>query len=291
MRILLIVNPLSGRRAARETLPILIQFFKKNKVDVTAHITSRPGDASRTAKAAIRSKKYDVITSCGGDGNVNEVINGMARSKIPLGIIPLGTENVLAREFSIPFNALSAAKVIIGRNRERIDLGKANGRYFSLMAGVGYDAHVASRLKPLLKRLLGRTAYHVTAVGEIFNYKTHELDITIDGERIKGTYTVAGNTKLYGGELRIRRHADIKDGLLDVCVFTGKDMFGFLRFIAGTFGKRHLLMKDVKCLKAKKIIVRSDHDVRGHVDCELIGNTPIKIQVCPAALTLMIPAK
>ena len=291
MRVLLIVNPKSGANAAKTVVPKLEEFFLGHNVETEIYYTKHSGDATRRARYAVSSKKaYDAIVACGGDGTVNEVVNGIADSHQALGIIPLGTENVLATEFDIPFAPLKAAKIILAGKTDRIDVGNANGRHFMLMAGVGYDAHVASRLKPMLKKLLGTTAYHITALKELFNYKNHELEIIIDKKAmVKGSYVVAGNTKLYGAELRLTPHADMKDGLLDVCIFKGKDAVGFVHFIIRTFAKKHLTMKEVEYFKAKEVIVKSDKPVLGHVDCELIGNTPITITICPRMLTLIIP--
>jgi len=293
MKVFMIANPKSGKGAAHMVVPKVREFFSKNHVDIDVYITKKVGDAIGAAKKAARSGKYDVIIASGGDGTLNEVINGIMLSgrnkEQKFGIIPLGTENVLAQEKSIPFNAIKAAKLIILRKTTKIDIGKAGKRYFFLMAGVGFDAHVATKVKPLLKRIVGSVAYPLAAWGELFRYKHSDITIKIDGKKTsKGSFVVIGNTKLYGGKLRMTPHADMHDGLLDVCLFKGKDIFSFLRYAAGTLTAQHIRFSDIEYYKAKTISVSAKPRALCHVDCEILGNTPIKVKVCPNAINLIV---
>lgn len=292
MKILIIANPLSGKAAAKKVMPKVKDFFDKNHAETDIYFTKGQNDATRAAKNAMRTGRYDIIVASGGDGTVNEVVNGIVgqKKKVKFGIIPLGTENVLAQETGIPFDPIKASIVIIGMKSRKMDVGRANGRYFVLMAGIGFDAHVATKVKPLLKKLIGSAAYQLAAWNELFNYRHSELDIMIDGhKRIKGSYAVIGNTKLYGAKLKITHLADIYDGLLDVCIFKGKDVFSFIRFALGAMTRQHLGLGDIEYHKAKNVLIKSRPKALCHVDCEVVGTTPINIKVVPKAIDIIVP--
>ncbi|PIN86308.1 hypothetical protein COV19_05880 [Candidatus Woesearchaeota archaeon CG10_big_fil_rev_8_21_14_0_10_44_13] len=295
MKILIIANPKSGKGAAKKVMPRLKNFFEKNYAELDVYLTKKQNDATAKAKGAARSGRYDIIAACGGDGTVNEVLNGMVMAgkkgkKVRFGVIPLGTENVLAQETGIPFDTLSAARVILEGKTINIDLGNANGRYFVLMAGIGFDAHVASKLKPFVKKIIGRAVYPITAWNELLKYKHSELDITIDRKiKTKGTYIVVGNIKNYGAGLKITPKASISDGFVDACIFKGKDVFSFLEFIGGTFTKKHMDLSTIEYHKAKEVVVRSKDKVLCHVDCEVIGTTPVRIKACPGIVKMIVP--
>ncbi|MFC1732472.1 diacylglycerol/lipid kinase family protein [candidate division KSB1 bacterium] len=298
MKTLLIINPKSGKGAAKKIVPKLEKFFEKNYIDLDVYFTKKEMDGSRKAKAVCKSKKYDVIIASGGDGTMNEVLNGIAGSgmkKKPLfGMIPLGTENVLAQEMKIPFNHLKAAKVIVEgiltEKTKKIDLGNANGRFFVLMTGIGFDAHVASKLEPFLKKILGRAVYPLTAWNELFKYKHSDMDIVVDKKiKTRGSYVVVGNTKFYGAGMKITPNADISDGFLDVCIFKGNDVFKFIKFVAGVFAEKHIDTADIEYHKAKEVSIKSKDKVLCHVDCEVMGTTPVKVKVYPGIVEMIVP--
>ncbi|MBD3313381.1 YegS/Rv2252/BmrU family lipid kinase [Candidatus Woesearchaeota archaeon] len=293
MKMLLIANPKSGKGAAQRVLPKVRDFFEKNYVELEIYLTKKQGDAINKAKRAALSGKYEVIIASGGDGTLNEVINGIMLSgknkKQKLGIIPLGTENVLARETKMPFNPIKAAQVIMEGNMIRMDVGKANKRYFFLMTGIGFDAHVATRVQPLLKRFMGSTAYTITAWNELFKYQHSDIDVVIDGKKkASGSFVVIGNTKLYGGGLKMTPKASLQDGFLDVCIFKGKDVISFLRYGIGGLTEKHIKYSDIEYHKAKKVTVRSKPRALWHVDCEIGGKTPVEVRVIPKALNLIV---
>lgn len=296
MRILIIANPKSGNGAAHKVLPRLKDFFERNYAELDVYITKKQGDAIDIAKKAAKSGKYDVIVASGGDGTVNEVVNGImlsGRSKKQMfGIIPLGTENVLAQETHIPFDSFKAAQLIINRKTMKMDIGLAGKRYFVLMAGIGFDAHVSTKVQPLLKKLIGSAAYPIAAWNELFKYRHSDITVMMDdGKKVKGSFVVIGNTKLYGAKLKITPHADIHDGLLDVCVFKGKDLLSFMRYALGTITKQHLRFSDIEYHHAKNISISSKPKVLCHVDCELIGYTPLKVKIVPKAINLISKAE
>jgi len=282
---LFIVNPKCRGLKKLQSFDRLKDIFLDKKIDLEIYETFSSGDA--TKKADTEKNNYDLIIAGGGDGTINEVINGIANSKTQFGIIPLGTENVLAQELKISLDPKKALLNILNGSSHKVDLGKANGRYFILMAGIGFDAYVASEVEPVLKELLGSAAYHLTAIQKVFEYSHTKLNIEADGKKYEGYFVVVGNVKLYGGKIKLTYHAAIDDGYVDLCIFQKKDVFSIIRYLFGATVQMHHLMPDVEYFKAKKIKITAEEPVLVHTDCEIIGKTPVEIEVCPKALNMI----
>jgi YegS/Rv2252/BmrU family lipid kinase len=211
MKIKLIVNSKAGsykNKIASLLLPKIVKKLKKSGITVDLFFTKKKNDAFKEAKVSLN---YDAIVASGGDGTINEVVNGIGTSGIPLGIIPLGTVNLLPKELKIPQNPLKACETIIKGNVKKIDLGKAGEHYFTLMAGIGFDAEVINNMVPKVKRILGGGAYFFSGIKMLTEYKPTLMSVKIEDtiERM-GYFIVVSNAK---------RYADITDGLLDVCIF------------------------------------------------------------------------
>jgi diacylglycerol kinase (ATP) len=296
-RILLIYNPNARSGKSAKHVDDIVEFFRKHDVWIDTIETSCQGDA--TVQAAKNQSDYDLIIAGGGDGTINEVINGIMAEKdktkrAKLSIIPLGTENVLAHELNIPNNPLKACKQILKGKAMNVDLGCAYAgkqeRYFILTAGIGFDAHVAHTTHaadPLFKNLLGSGAYVLTAIKELFNYKAQKMKITIDGITYPTSFVIVGNVKWYGKKNIITPEADIHDGLLDVFILQSDDVLNFIKFLFGLLVTRHDFFEDVIIKKAKKLRVESPKPVLAHVDCEALGKTPVDIEVCADALEIV----
>ncbi len=291
-RILLIYNPHACSGKTITYLPEILDCFKQRGLGVDVHETATPGDATRIAEKATA---YAVIVAAGGDGTINEVINGILtqknKKKPAFGILPMGTENVLAQELRIPLDPVTACERIVQGNTRTVDLGRAksNGkkRYFIITAGVGFDAHVAHSINPGLKKLLGSTAYVLTGLKELFWYTPAHLRVTMNGTECRGSFVIVGNAKLYGGRTMLTHKADMGDGLLDVCILQSKDIFNFIKFLFGVVIRQHDYFEDVVYAQVKKVRIASDRPVLAHIDCEILGTTPVDIEVCPKKLRII----
>jgi YegS/Rv2252/BmrU family lipid kinase len=262
-------------------------FFKKKDIRLEIKKTKLPLDAMRFAKQA--AKRVPLVIAAGGDGTINEVINGLAKSGSVLGILPLGTENAFAREFGIPLDFRDALSFMLRKKPRVIDLGMAKKRYFLMMTGVGFDAQAASEVKPLLKRLIGRGSYHLTAVKTYLTHDSPMLSVWIDDQVLprQGYFVVAGNIKYYGGNIRITPFARPDDGYLDVCIFKDKDIFNMLKYFLGVaYQGKHVEFSNIEYFRCKRARIVSDGKVLGHTDAEIIGTTPIDVKVVPKALRI-----
>lgn len=289
MNAAVIVNPVSGQGRAKKFLPEIMAELEAAGLRPRVYLTEQEGQATQYAANAVREGSRLVIAA-GGDGTVSEIINGIARTDVRLGVIPAGTGDVLAKELGIPAHRpLEACKIIIKGKTKQIDLGQADERHFVLMAGIGFDAQVVKEVDPKVKRLLKDLAYPLTGIKTLLTYKPSPLNITFDGRSTEGYFVVIGNARYYGGRFSITRQGEIDDGLLDVCVFKGNTTASFVRYVEGVITGTHLRFGDVDYYKAKHISVLSETPVFVQTDGEVIGKTPMEFSIAPQALTVLVP--
>jgi diacylglycerol kinase (ATP) len=280
MKALIIQNPMAGQ--SNEFDDSIKDIFKKSDITTKIQKTTAIGDGIKLAKNAIG--KYDIVIAAGGDGTVNEIINGIANQKIKLGILPLGTENSVSREFGIPKNLKKAAQIITKGKTVKFDLGSvenASGkRFFGLVAGVGFDAAIAKDVTPHLKKMLHGAAYLLEGFKELFTYKQHPLYVKLDdNEELKGYFAIIGNIHYYGMGLEMTPEADPLSGKLDIVLFKKKNMIEMFEY--GIHAILHNLdkFKGVEYRKFEKAVIDSEGDVLVHADCELVGKTPVTFQI------------
>lgn len=296
---LLIVNPVAGQSRLRGPLPAL-----EDALAPLVHrvcVTQGPGDARNAARQA-RANGYDAVLVAGGDGTVNEAVSGMLAADgppLPLGIIPLGTQNVLAQELGLPIGDLAATRQIIDTSRTRlIDVGRVSGpsetpRVFLLMAGFGFDAAVVGDTLRPIKNLLGPAAYALATVGALAKYQSTQVTLTLDGQevRMRAYLVVVANAASYAyRQIKMAPFAALDDGWLDVCVFERAplDRVGFAGQLVSVLTRRHLHDPRVRYYRAKTITLASDPPVSGQLDGDGIGETPVTITLLPRALPVLV---
>jgi len=249
--------------------------------------TEYQGHAKKIAADAVK-EGYDLVIAAGGDGTINEVVNGLAYSKTVLGIIPSGTINVLGIQLNLPSDIDTACRQIASGRQTGIDLGKVNSRYFTSMAGIGFDAHVVKKADSKFKKIFGALSYLFVALYELLFYKFRKIIIKLDNQPIpqKGYFVIILNGKYYAGELVVAEKASINDGYLDVCIFKHRNIFSIISYIFSIkTGRIHKNM-DIQYFQCRKILVYKQGRHPVHVDAEYMGRTPVKIEVCPKALTI-----
>lgn len=290
MRIKLIANPAAGS-GKKKTIERVREYLAGKGAFVELYLTGRKGDAVRAAKGAADAG-FDTVVAMGGDGTINEVVNGLAGSSTPLGVVPLGTVNVFALETRIPMDPMKACEVVLNGTPKRISLAKVNDHYFLLMAGIGFDAHVVYGLDLRLKRLSGRLSYIISGIGNMFSYSGQHLQIELDnGERLEGYGAVVGNGKYYGGRMSITPFADLERGDLDVCIFEGKRPIDILRYTWGVLRKRHLSYPDVQYRTAKGLKVTSSGKSYIQADGDIVGSLPAVFTIVKDGLMVILPER
>ncbi len=289
-KVFVIVNPIAGGPKLVRYEKLLKNFFSKYKISYSYKVTSKPAEAIQLAKNAAK-EKYELVIAAGGDGTINEVVNGIINSKSILGIIPLGTINILAMELGIPQNFTKALNLILTGSVKAIDIGKVNDRYFVLMAGFGMDSYAIYRTNLKLKKYIGALAYVISGIYSIFKYPPHKISVNIDNHRIDDTgyFVVVENVPSYGGKFKIAPYADVNDGLLDVCVFKKTGIFHTFRYFLGIALKKHIHYPDVRYYQCKKVELASNHNVLVHTDGDVIGSLPAQITVLRKKLKVLVP--
>ena len=233
-QVLIIYNPTAGQSSdLQNTLDRVANLWRDLGWQVQIAATTSPGDATTKARQASQSG-YHAVVAAGGDGTVNEVMNGLVGTQTALGVLPLGTVNIWAREMGLSMDMLKAATSLAKSGLTQIDVGRAGNRYFLLMAGIGFDAAVTATISLAEKRRLGVIAYIKQAIQVAWNFRGVRLKLRIDGKRVRGKIlmVIVGNSQLYGGVVKFTAHATIDDGLLDICVIKGQGMLSAPRRLA-----------------------------------------------------------
>jgi YegS/Rv2252/BmrU family lipid kinase len=281
-RICIIANP--GARGVKSRLEGLRAVARH----AVLRTTTGPGDAEAQAERAVE-QGYDAIVAAGGDGTINEVVNGIGTSQVALGILPMGTVNVFAWELGIPFNLEAAWKVIRGGKVRAIDLASANGHHFVQMAGIGVDAQVVERNSRRIKHVLGPLSYLLTAT-QVAAEKPPRLRVEATGQpAMEGSFVVVGNGRFYGGPFSLFTEADMQDGMLDVCVFKSMNYIAMARYFRGLVFGSLTRFSDVRYFKTAHLTVTSDRQVPLEADGELAGHAPVEFAVRRKKLRVIVP--
>ena len=286
-----IANPASGgyiyhTRQIAETLT----FLRAAGWEIELQLTKEAGDASRLAQRAV-TQKIDVVIAAGGDGTINEVIQALAGSETALGVLPLGTVNVWARETNIPLDLAGAREILLHGATRCIDLGKVNNRYFLLMVGIGFDAVVTQAIEKKPVKRLGVLGYLLVGTWLGLGYESFRAYLTINGRMLKknALQIVVGNTQLYAGAIKYTWQAKCDDGLLDVCIVRKRSVLGRLVVLWDFVFHREQRRQWVSYQRCKALDVRTRKPVAIQVDGESFGYTPARFTIAPQALKVIVP--
>ena len=265
----------------------IIKILKKeNHVETFA--TERVGHATLLCKVHI--KKFDIIVAAGGDGTINEVINGMD-DKTSLGIIPLGTANIGAYEANISKNPSKAAQIILSGKIKKIHIQEANNRKFFLMTGVGYDASIVETVQSnlLLKKIFGKLLFFIISFAKLIYFKKYELKILANNKAYLANWVIITNAKHYGGTFQLTKDTDIFEKKLITYLFINLTRFDVIKNFLKIL-KRQNLEKNDKVIKiiSDDIFINSKLKVPIQCDGEFIGNLPLQIKNSKKTINLLV---
>lgn len=289
MRILIVANPQSHRFSAlRDKLSDILRILKNSGHQAEIIETEFPGQATSLARRASEAG-FDAVVAAGGDGTLNEVVNGLNETQLKVGILPCGVSNVFAREVGIPLDLEEAAWVIARGHVRKLDLGKAGDRLFHMCLGAGLDAWAVFHVDPAEKRRMGKYAYIWSGLRHLKEYPFPRIRIRVNEKVIaEGAQVVVANTARYGGDYRIAPRARPDDGWLDLVVFQRSDFPSVLRYVYGVTGGLHHRYGDVSFYRVRKALLLGE-GVPYHVDSEKAGFLPVQVSVVPHALSLITP--
>jgi YegS/Rv2252/BmrU family lipid kinase len=276
-----IANPTAGR-SARARLAKALAAMDGMGVPHGLLLTEAPGHATELARTAALSKA-EMVIAAGGDGTVSEVMNGLMGTGVPLGVIPLGTANVLARELGLPLNPSRAARRALSSPAHPVCLGRITFgpevRHFILMAGFGFDASTVCRVSPLLKRFTGKAAYVVSALLRLAAWSPPKIRVQADGRTLECESVIVTNIRKYAGEFVIAPDADIATPRLHaVCVSGGR--FGLLRFAIAMLKGHASASPASETLNGPAIEVTGAMNIQLEGDCAgaCAGDCPVRIE-------------
>jgi diacylglycerol kinase (ATP) len=286
---LLIVNPASRR--GEWLLEDALAAFRIAAIKVDFFQTEQAGHGGEIARDL--SAKYDATFTLGGDGTADEVIGALAGRNCPVGVLPGGTGNLLARTLGIPLSIQRAVPALLSGREYRCDLGLIDGRrHFVFSLGIGADARMMAETSSALKRVFGVFAYAGSATRVSLFRKTFDVVMDIDGERVEANATMAMVAN-FGSVLSDLLHLgpDIApdDGMLNVCILSPQT----LNDAARVFWK--MITKDFSadpCMifrTGRRVRIEATPHNRVQADGELVGDTPVEVEVQPMATTLLVP--
>jgi diacylglycerol kinase (ATP) len=300
----LIYNPVAGRDPAKREHQIreARDILARSGIDASLARTTEPGCATELARAAVASGN-DLVVVCGGDGTINEVVNGISPGVVTLGILPGGTANIIARELSLPHNPVQAARELPLWKPRRIALGVAVGscsapaapptpvrRYFLSVAGIGYDAYVISRLAVDFKMSLGVVAYVLEGVKQVMRYSFPPVVCRTDGYQTRATFAVVQRTSRYAGWFRTAPRQSVIKPQFGVSLYKSQHRLRYFLYGAAILARQSL--PDIEQMDVQKIEFAAETPgtrVYFELDGELAGILPATFEVAPDTLSLLMP--
>lgn len=293
---LVIVNPVAGGGRTVRSLGWLRERLAQRPESRLA-VTARRGDAEVLAAGAARAG-HDRVIAIGGDGTVQEVVNGLLDRGRPaeLGIVPLGSGNDLARSLGLPADPASAWRVAIGSATRPLDVARArNGsgaeRWFASAGGIGFDAQVAAAMTDRRGWQAGRAGYLLTTISELRRYGNRQITLDIDGTSTSHVVLLVAiaNGSYYGGGMRIAPDARTDDGMLDVCVVGDISRLTAVRQLPNLYRGTHVRHPQVTTFTGRTVEVDGDAATRVHLDGEPFGSLPLRVALVHGALHIAAP--
>ena len=286
----IIFNPTAGARK-RDLLERVIKRLNQAGVEITLDETKGPGHATELAAAAARHGIADVIVAAGGDGTINEVARGLLGQGAPLGIIPLGTANVLAIELGLKPREGAIADMLLAGPAQLIGTGLVEDRIFLLMVGIGFDGEVVHDINARMKRVFGKAAFVWSGLKLWFSGPGRDIVLRVDGQEKHCAWAVVNNGRYFAGPYVLAPDANIEDPGLTLTLFKSGSRFAFARYFAALgLGRVHRL-KDVEIIHPRRIEALSPEGLAVEVDGDARGTLPQTIAMGIHFLRLVVPAR
>ncbi len=297
MKSKLILNPVSGTDSAPEFILRINEVIRQNFGELDISLTIEAGDAKKIAENSARDGNYDYIFVAGGDGTLNEVLNGVAQiegalERITFGLIPLGTGNDFAAALGLPEDVEQTLDILKNRKTVEVDVGKVNNKFFVNVSAGGFIAEVSEAVNPTLKSFAGKLAYLLGGAQVLFDYEPIKTSARFIGEKsedisIEREYNVemfaVGNSRLIGGGRMITPDAIANDGLLDVCIIKEMTTVEFLNLLTYITSGGHTNDPRVDYFRVREIEMTFERQTRVNVDGEVFSTNFCQYTILPRA--------
>jgi diacylglycerol kinase (ATP) len=288
-RFLIVHNPTAGARRTRRLCRLIGVLDQRFGAEVTVVRTGGRGDAESIARS-VAPGAFDAVVAAGGDGTINEVINGLAGSGcgLPLGLVPLGTANVLANELGLTTEVESLADVLVRGAEKPVNLGSINGRRFAMMAGAGFDAQVVDNLDSGLKKWSGKGAYAVGALARLWRGGGAGYRVSIGECSWNAASVIVANGRFYGGRFVCAPDASLFDPSLHVCLFPRRGRWNALRYIWGVTAGRIGHFADYRILRTDHLTLSGPPGEPVQADGDIVARLPVTIRLEKDRLPMLV---
>jgi diacylglycerol kinase (ATP) len=287
--ILIIVNPAAGRlRSVERRLRRFVAALELQGCSVVLRRAGpRLGDAERLAREA--EADFDAIIAAGGDGTIHAVVNGLAGRPIPIGVLPFGTANVLAREIGLPRRPEQIAALMAAAPARPIWPGRVDGRAFVMMASAGFDSEIVAGVHPGLKARAGRLGFAWAMLVGLWRYRTCALVVRADGIEHRAAGLIAAKGRFYAGPFVVATHAELAEPTLELVLLHRAGRLAILRYAMALF--LHMLprLNDITILRIRAATVTGDRALPVQADGEIVGRLPVTIEIADQPVLLIQP--
>ena len=300
----IIYNPASGRRRHKrlQDIEAAIGVLKDAGITAEAIATEHAGSATELARKAVRDGRQLVIV-CGGDGTINEAVNGLAGSRVPMAVLPAGTANILAKELGIPWNIPRAAGLIARGRLVRVALGEiawskdstdgsvSKTRYFLCLGGAGPDGAIVHGVNAAKKLRMGILAYWQEGLRHFFSYRFPRFRVQSREHEMTASLIVVGRTKYYGGPFRITTGASLFEDAFEIVAYEGQNRFGILMCLPAIWLGCLRRVPGIHAWKTTELTCEAidAEEIFSQVDGEAAAALPLRFRIVPNALTLVVP--
>ncbi|HYO64211.1 MAG TPA: diacylglycerol kinase family protein [Pyrinomonadaceae bacterium] len=294
MKSRLIVNPVSGTDAAPDYLREINERLRDALGELDIVMTVAPGDALDSAERAVR-EGYDRLFVAGGDGTLNEVLNGVAKvegglGRVTFGLIPLGTGNDFAQALGLPEDVGRAVEILLEGREVEADVGVLNERFFVNVSAGGFIAEVSEAVNPQLKTVAGKLAYLIGGAQVLFDFEHVEARVRVVAEDGREESRAMGlemfavcNSRMVGGGRLIAPHAVIDDGVFDVCLVEEMPTLEFLGLLTSVPGGDHIEDERVRYLRAREVDLNLSRPIKVNTDGEVLTTDACRYRLLPRA--------
>jgi diacylglycerol kinase (ATP) len=290
------LNPRAGTDAAPDHAESIQRRLAERYGPTEISLTAASGDGEQFARHAVEDG-CELLFVGGGDGTLNEAVNGVASvpgalARMTFGLIPLGTGNDFAAALGIPLDLDAALDVLLAGHTKAVDLGEVNGRVFANISGGGYIAEVSEAVTPQMKSIAGRLAYLVGGAQALWEFDPVQASVTAEpgGAHFRtGLYAFAVcNSRLIGGGKLIAPHAVIDDGLLDVCIIDEMPALEFVALLRQVAQGTHTDDDRVRYLRAERLTLDFERSIKLNTDGEVLEASRCEYRVLPQAATFFV---
>ncbi|KIL48181.1 diacylglycerol kinase [Jeotgalibacillus soli] len=288
----IIYNPTSGRELFKKQLPDVLIKLEEAGYETSCHATTSAGDATKAAEIAVE-RRYELVIAAGGDGTLNEVVNGLAEKEYrpTLGLIPMGTTNDFARALHIPRDIEKAVDIILRGETIPVDVGRMNEKYFINIAGGGRITELTYEVPSKLKTMLGQLAYYLKGIEMLPSFKPSHVRIEYDGKVYEGEVMLflVGLTNSVGGFEKLAPDSSINDGLFTLMFLKKTNLAETIRIISSALRGDHLKDPHLVYVKANHIKVTANEKVQLNLDGEYGGLLPAEFLNLYRHLNVFVP--